>query len=96
MSNVEHLFENAMVALELNRTKEQWLQANDLNINGVSDEVIDVIWDLAIYTKYTNVDDPILPDYISEEERIKNNIPIEYCFGWKDCLDTIKGEKNEH
>lgn len=36
---------------------------------------------------------PQLPDYISEEERIKGNIPIEYCFGWKDCLDTIKGNK---
>lgn len=33
---------------------------------------------------------PQLPDYISEEARIKGNIPIEYCFGWKDCLDTIK------
>ena len=53
MSNVEHLFENAIVALELNRTKEQWLNANELNLDGVSNEIIEVIWDLAIYTKYT-------------------------------------------
>lgn len=53
MSNVEHLFENALAALELNRTKEQWLNANELNLEGVSNEALEVIWDLAIYTKYT-------------------------------------------
>lgn len=74
MSNVEHLFENAIVALELNRTKEQWLNANELNLDGVSNEIIEVIWDLAIYTKYTY--EPSL-----------NAIPVDWIKKWLgDCL----------
>ena len=55
MSNVEHLFENALVALENDYYFGEWkrIEKDRHNTDGVSNEVIEAIWELAIYTKYT-------------------------------------------
>ena len=55
MSNVEHLFENALVALENDYDFGEWkrTQTDIHNADGVSEEVLEAIWELAIYTKYT-------------------------------------------
>lgn len=55
MSNVEHLFENALLALENDYYFGEWkrIEKDRHNTDGVSEEVIEAIWELAIYTKYT-------------------------------------------
>ena len=55
MSNVEHLFENALLALENDYYFGEWkrIETDRHNTDGVSEEVIEAIWELAIYTKYT-------------------------------------------
>jgi len=55
MSNVEHLFENALVALENDYYFGEWkrIETDRHNTDGVSEEVLEAIWELAIYTKYT-------------------------------------------
>lgn len=57
MSNVEHLFENALLALENDYYFGEWkgIETDRHNTDGVSEEVIEAIWILAIYTKYTYV-----------------------------------------
>lgn len=71
------------------RLKAAWEDSQDLDCIIVSKDV-----DVFLVGPDSEIEImPQLPDYISEEERIKGNIPIEYCFGWKDCLDTIKGNK---
>jgi len=77
MSNEEHLFENAIVALENNESYDKWLETETRYYNtlGVSEEVIEVIWHLAIYTVYTH--NPALEyDYNSKA------IPIEWIKKW--------------
>lgn len=71
MSNVEHLFENALVALENDYYFGEWKRTEtDIhNTDGVSEEILEVIWELAIYTKYTY--EPSL-----------NAIPIEWIKEW--------------
>lgn len=73
MSNEEHLFENAIIALENKESYDKWLEMETkfYNTLGVSEEVIEVIWHLAIYTVYTH--NPALEyDYNSKA------IPIEW------------------
>lgn len=73
MSNEEHLFENAIIALENKESYDKWLETETKYYNtlGVSEEVIEVIWHLAIYTVYTH--NPALEyDYNSKA------IPIEF------------------
>lgn len=73
MSNEEHLFENAIIALENKESYDKWLETETKYYNtlGVSEEVIEVIWHLAIYTVYTH--NPALEyDYNSKA------IPIEW------------------
>lgn len=55
MSNIEHLFENALLALENDYYFGEWkrIETDRHNTDGVSEEVIEAIWQLAIYTKYT-------------------------------------------
>lgn len=55
MSNVEHLFENALLALENDYYFGEWksIEKDRHNTDGISEEVIEAIWELAIYTKYT-------------------------------------------
>ena len=55
MSNVEHLFENALLALENDYYFGEWkrIETDRHNTDGVSEEVLEAIWELAIYTKYT-------------------------------------------
>ena len=67
MSNVEHLFENALLALENDYYFGEWkrIEKDRYNTDGVSEEVIEAIWKLAIYTKYTY--EPLL-----------NAIPVEW------------------
>ena len=74
MSNIEHLFENALVALKNHYDFEEWLriEKDRHNTDGVSEEVIEAIWELAIYTKYTYE-----PSVIS-----RNAIPIEWINNW--------------
>lgn len=78
MSNVEHLFENAIVALENDYYFGEWKRTETEihNTDGVSEEVLEVIWELAIYTKYTY--EPSL-----------NAIPIKWIKGRK--LPVISG-----
>ena len=81
MSNEEHLFENAIIALENKESYDKWLESETKYYNtlGVSEEVIEVIWHLAIYTVYTH--NPALEyDYNSKA------IPIEWI---KSKIDTI-------
>lgn len=73
MSNEEHLFENAIIALENKESYDKWLETETKYYNtlGISEEVIEVIWHLAIYTVYTH--NPALEyDYNSKA------IPIEW------------------
>ena len=73
------------------RLKSAWEDSQDLECIIVSKDI-----DVFVVESDSEIEImPPLPDYISEEERIKDNIPIEYCFGWKDCLDTIRGNKDE-
>lgn len=74
MGNVEHLFENALVALKNHYDFGDWLriEKDRHNTDGVSDEVIEVIWELAIYTKYSYE-----PAVIS-----RNAIPTEWMKDW--------------
>lgn len=71
MSNIEHLFENAIVALENDYHFGEWkrIEKDRHNTDGVSEEVIEAIWELAIYTKYTY--EPSL-----------NAIPVEWINKW--------------
>ena len=77
MSNVEHLFENALVALENDYNFGEWKRTEtDIhNTDGVSNEVIEAIWELAIYTKYTY--EPSL-----------NVIPIEWVKKFRNQFET--------
>lgn len=56
MSNEEHLFENAIIALENKESYDEWLEIETefYNTLGISEEIIEVIWHLAIYTVYTH------------------------------------------
>lgn len=86
MSNEEHLFENAIIALENKESYDKWLETETKYYNtlGVSEEVIKVIWDLAIYTVYTH--NPALEyDYNSKA------IPIEWI---KKYIDNTLDEGN--
>ena len=87
MSNEEHLFENAIIALENKESYDKWLEIETKSYNtlGVSEEVIEVIWHLAIYTVYTH--NPALEyDYNSKA------IPI----GWiKEYLVKLHKEGEE-
>lgn len=77
MSNEEHLFENAIIALENKESYDKWLETETKYYNtlGVSEEAIEVIWHLAIYTVYTH--NPALEyDYNSKA------IPIEWIEKW--------------
>lgn len=77
MSNEEHLFENAIISLENKESYDKWLETETKYYNtlGVSEEVIEVIWHLAIYTVYTH--NPALEyDYNSKA------IPIEWIKNW--------------
>ena len=89
MSNEEHLFENAIIALENKESYDKWLEMETKYYNtfGVSEEVIEVIWHLAIYTVYTH--NPALEyDYNSKA------IPIEWMKSWamKNWAKTDKCE----
>lgn len=78
MSNVEHLFENALLALENDYYFGEWkrIEKDRHNTDGVSEEVIEAIWELAIYTKYTY--EPSL-----------NAIPIEWIKEWLGKLKNV-------
>lgn len=71
MSNVEHLFENALLALENDYYFGEWkrIETDRHNTDGVSEEVIEAIWKSAIYTKYTY--EPSL-----------TAIPVEWILDW--------------
>ena len=101
MSNVEHLFENALVALENDYYFGEWkrIEKDRHNPDGVSEEVIEAIWELAIYTKYTYepslkaipvewIKDYIIPfqvhhDSLSEERKENDGA------GW--VVDVLEG-----
>ena len=72
MSNIEHLFENALLALENDYYFGEWkrIETDRHNTDGVSEEVIEAIWELAIYTKYTY-------------EPSIESIPIEWMYEWR-------------
>lgn len=90
MSNEEHLFENALVALENDYYFGEWkrIEKDRHNTDGVSEEVLEAIWKLAIYTKYTY-------------ESSLNAIPIEWLqkkydkwkdrdmLGWSYCIKLL-------
>jgi len=71
MSNVEHLFENALALFESKplASFEEWVNIEEKrgNTDGVSKETLEALWEAAIYTKYTYI--PALGEESLEENK---------------------------